>query len=395
MCNNTKECKQCGLEKSFDDYNKDKLVKDGHSIRCKECRSKNRKKDPNIIIEKHFENLKQTSIKLYGDNYDFSDAVYVDLKNTKMKIKCKKHNCVIYENEGGIEPHRFIRNNMYCEKCKDYDNYVKKQKHNIEKTKEIIVEVEKRFPKLYDLSNFEYIGYDEEYDIRCNKHNENMIMTVSGMYKGYSCDICTKEKLKNSLETLYRKTFYELVEKNQKDTNYDYSKCDPKYAKSIVTIGCPEKDHGYFEQVAYYHTGGSECQKCAMNKRIDGLSRTKSSYGYNELNYFIPYVKNILPTYDIIEQYPVNDEKGVIKYYIDLYVPELDVAIEYDEERHFTPKHMILDDIRQSYIEETIGCEFIRIRDTEFMKDEMYVNKKFAPIFGYHLLTESIEELFE
>lgn len=49
-------------------------------------------------------------------------------------------------------------------------------------------------------------------------------------------------------------------------------------------------------------------------------------------------------------------------YRIDLYIPELNVAIEYDENSH---KHYTYEqqEIRQQLIEEELGCRFIRVSD--------------------------------
>lgn len=51
----------------------------------------------------------------------------------------------------------------------------------------------------------------------------------------------------------------------------------------------------------------------------------------------------------------------VLNYRIDFYLPDLNIAIEYDEEYHMTVKQKNLDKIRQTAIEKEIGCKFIRI----------------------------------
>lgn len=52
----------------------------------------------------------------------------------------------------------------------------------------------------------------------------------------------------------------------------------------------------------------------------------------------------------------------VLSYRIDYYIPELNVAIEYDENSH---KHYLdkKDKIRQLEIEKELGCKFIRVSD--------------------------------
>lgn len=64
---------------------------------------------------------------------------------------------------------------------------------------------------------------------------------------------------------------------------------------------------------------------------------------------------------EVISQYRVDN------YRIDFYLPKFNIAIEYDEQQHFTETNMKLDNCRQSYIENKIGAEFIRLdyRDSD------------------------------
>ncbi|NMB18431.1 MAG: DUF559 domain-containing protein [Erysipelothrix sp.] len=58
---------------------------------------------------------------------------------------------------------------------------------------------------------------------------------------------------------------------------------------------------------------------------------------------------------DIYDQYKVD------KYIVDFYIPQLELVIEYDEKHH---KKQIKDDkIRQEYIEEKLGVQFIRVNE--------------------------------
>ena len=67
----------------------------------------------------------------------------------------------------------------------------------------------------------------------------------------------------------------------------------------------------------------------------------------------------------IIPQYQVG------KYRIDIYIPEYNIAIEYDEKHHnYKTKE---DFTRQKYIEKKIGCRFIRINEN--IKFEYAINQ--------------------
>ncbi|WP_053957176.1 endonuclease domain-containing protein [Inediibacterium massiliense] len=64
---------------------------------------------------------------------------------------------------------------------------------------------------------------------------------------------------------------------------------------------------------------------------------------------------------DIIPQYYVDG------YRIDIYIPQYKLAIEYDEKQH---KYQRKEDIiRQKYIENKLGCKFIRIDENANLED--------------------------
>jgi hypothetical protein len=56
----------------------------------------------------------------------------------------------------------------------------------------------------------------------------------------------------------------------------------------------------------------------------------------------------------------INRQHRVGSYYIDFYLPEYDIAIEYDEEQH--QYNQDNDNKREKYITDKIGCEFIRVK---------------------------------
>lgn len=68
-------------------------------------------------------------------------------------------------------------------------------------------------------------------------------------------------------------------------------------------------------------------------------------------------INKLFAGYKIIPQYPVLDGK----YRIDWYIPELDLAIEYDEEHHKFNKEE--DEARQKEIEKELGCKFLRYKE--------------------------------
>lgn len=69
-------------------------------------------------------------------------------------------------------------------------------------------------------------------------------------------------------------------------------------------------------------------------------------------------VERLFSGYTIIRQFPVFGGK----YRIDWYIPELRLAIEFDEAHHETPSSIKRDAARQSEIEGALGCRFLRYK---------------------------------
>lgn len=72
-------------------------------------------------------------------------------------------------------------------------------------------------------------------------------------------------------------------------------------------------------------------------------------------------VERLFSGYTIIRQFPVFGGK----YKIDWYVPELRLAIEFDEAHHTSPKNSAADAARQAEIEAALGCRFLRYKHEE------------------------------
>lgn len=77
----------------------------------------------------------------------------------------------------------------------------------------------------------------------------------------------------------------------------------------------------------------------------------------NEIKFGSSIIANMFSAYTIIPQYPV------LGYRIDWYIPELNLAIEYDELHHSTPANTAADAERQAAIEKELGCKFIRYKE--------------------------------
>ena len=69
-------------------------------------------------------------------------------------------------------------------------------------------------------------------------------------------------------------------------------------------------------------------------------------------------VERLFSGYTIIRQFPVFGGK----YRIDWYIPELRLAIEFDEAHHASPSNAAADAARQAEIEAALNCRFLRYK---------------------------------
>jgi hypothetical protein len=100
-------------------------------------------------------------------------------------------------------------------------------------------------------------------------------------------------------------------------------------------------------------------------------------YGEIWLKHTPTYNPNSIIYLDIISeklglpiQHALNGgEKKFVKYWVDGYVKEYNICIEWDEKKHESIKLNKKDKIREKYIIDNFGCHFIRINETIFLKD--------------------------
>ena len=152
-------------------------------------------------------------------------------------------------------------------------------------------------------------------------------------------------------------------------------------ATTKIKVECKVCNHTWYPKPCGLKNGLG-CPKCA---------KMRNGIGKNELEYFTPYLHKILPSRCTVDPQHVvyNSEKGC-NYYIDFYIPEENLAIEYDEFDHKYKRQY--DEERQEYIEKLLGCKFIRVSDREFMSNNKYADELLCEYIEHK--QEDIEELF-
>jgi phage anti-repressor protein/very-short-patch-repair endonuclease len=88
---------------------------------------------------------------------------------------------------------------------------------------------------------------------------------------------------------------------------------------------------------------------------LDGVFVTYQPKTRKELLFEINLIEILSEITKIIPQHPI------LNYRIDFYLPELNIAIEYDEKHHLSRRK--IDNKRQKEIQEILKCDFIRVAE--------------------------------
>jgi hypothetical protein len=291
----------------------------------------------NIFIER--------AKKAHGDKYNYSKVEY---KNSQAKI------IIICPEHGEFEQQaRTHTDGSGCPKC------IKRS------AEEFINEAERRHNYKYDYSKIVYKNIICKIIIICPIHGEFQQTPYNHLH--YGCAKCAGNA-KCGVDG--------FVEKARKihSNKYDYSKTNYTNAHTKVIIICPE--HGEFKQKPNKHlSGGHGCPKChdhAALTTVEFIERAKEVHGdkfdYSKVEYKNGKTKVIITCkkcnfefkqkpadhlyyncpqcctvissghQEIInyvklfcgEEILINDRKVIFPYELDIYIPGIKLAVEYN-----------------------------------------------------------------
>ena len=242
----------------------------------------------------------------HGDKFDYSRVVYVNI-DTPVEIICPKHG--LFQST----PYGHIKSKHGCLKC-GIKNYV-----TLDELKVKCFEVH-GYKFLYDFKNLER---DRTIKVTCEKHNNSFnIKWFNHIKQGHGgCNFCLND-FRNSL---YRSDISSVLQRMSEIHKgiYDYSKVgEIVNLHHKISIIC--KKHGVFEQSANSHLQGHGCKLCA-HEIISDINRMTTSeyvvlaksvhgdeYDYSTLNYTGNKnpVKIVCKIHGEFIQYPSNHLKG-------------------------------------------------------------------------------------
>lgn len=185
------------------------------------------------------------------------------------------------------------------------------------------------------------------------------------------CDIeCLGNELnvkKHCLTRFLKKYFKE---------NVDYT------VSTVISDITREKSHGGNNRMQY--TLSRECMELIRNSynlkhryvtKINTLMQTNivMTLENSTIGFLCNCIKNIT---DVYRQYKVGS------YFVDLYIPKINIVVECDEDGH-KDRNLTYEHTREEFIKTKLVCEFIRFNpnDTNFDLSEV-INKIFILLMG-------------
>ena len=273
---------------------------------------------PKKLTQKEFI---QRCESIYGNRYDYSKVNYVNAV-TKVCIIChKKDEYGIEHGEFWVRPSDFLRKISGCRKChgnyqpKDINEFIDMlHKRHPEYKEKYIIPTDNVYKNNKTKIRVLCIQKDEE----GNEHGKFWIRP-NDLITGYGCPLCAG-KMKKTTEQFIKEA--KRVHKGK----YDYSLTEYKDIFTKVCIICHERDkygneHGKFWQCASNHLNGCGCPNCNIGKKS----------------------KKEVELYKILCDKGLKVEKQKtfewLKYkrnlFLDFYLPDYNIGIEYQGEQHF------------------------------------------------------------
>ena len=202
----------------------------------------------------------------------------------------------------------------------------------------------------YDYSKTVYKNQLTDLEIICKKHGP-FKQNPKSHYRGNGCRLCSKITTEDFIKRA----------KSVHGELFDYSKSQYKSRKNKVIIIC--KKHGEFLSAPENHIDGrTGCPNCLVSK-----GELKISHFLNSLN--ILFYRN----------YKINECKNIHPLKFDFFLPQLNKAIEYDGQQHFSSKWLGEKNFQQIQFNDSLKNEFCNNNEIPLLRikydDKNYQDK--------------------
>lgn len=239
--------------------------------------------------------------KVHNNFYDYSRTNYIK-SSEKINVICPIHG------EFSIRADHHIQGTG----CKYCGRDSRKLKISLGNSK-FIEKSNKVHNNKYDYSKVNYVNSYTKVCIICPIHGE-FLQTPVHHLDGEGCPKCANN-IKLTTEEFIKKA------KKVHDDKYDYSKVD--YINNCTKVKIICKEHGEFEQIPSAHLQGQGCPKCLCSQ---GESIIEQYLKENNIKYQSQYIISIDKS--------INSSG---KAYIDFYIPDYNLFIEYNGKQHYVP----------------------------------------------------------
>jgi len=288
--------------------------------------------------------------KVYGSLYDYSKIDYKST-NTKIEIICPVHGMFLQT------PKRFLMG-YDCQKC-SIEKRAEKRKMPLE---EFLSRSKEIHNNKYDYSKTESFKNALTYvTIICPIHGEFQ-QRVTNHLQGYGCRKCATEgKISCQKRDLqWFKDKANLVHENK----YNYS--DYNGSHEYVEVECPE--HGKWKTLAYVHLQGNGCPRCRDSQAQGNISNFIKNLGF---------------------EIKINDRTLIYPQEIDIFIPEKNIAIEYDSLFWHSEQQRLEYGPKTYHLNKTIKCNesgirLIHIFEDEWINKEQIVKNRLKAILGIY-----------
>lgn len=232
--------------------------------------------------------IERCNIK-HNNKYDYSKSFF-NYTSDEVIIICPEHgefkNKALYHLKSG------------CPRCS------KNKKFHIDDIKSLLDKNDTFYINPFDT----YIGNRQKIEVVCKLKNHISKKSISHILSNVGCSHCSKKHK-------YNKDEFINICNDIHNNKYDYSLSEYIDIKTKIDIICPI--HGSFTQIPHSHKNGAGCKKC--NKSI----------GENIISEILDN-KNI----EYVEQKTFEKLIYKSKLYIDFYLPNYQLCIEFDGIQH-------------------------------------------------------------
>ena len=283
-------------------------------------------------------------------------------------------------------------------------------------TEEFIRRAQEIHGDKYDYSLVKYITAHIKVKIICKKHNKIFEQKPYSQLQGVGCPICGKiQKAESRKNTI---VFFVQKARKEHGLKFDYSKVVFINMNTKVCIICSE--HGEFWQTPHDHIGGHGCRKCTKYAKNNHEWFLTEAYKVHDCFYSYPEeykgskikIDILCPIHGLFKQSPENHLKGhrhpnhaiitskpeieikemieglgfktesnkrkyIKPYEIDIFIPELNKAIEFNgkywhySEKFFRPGYHAM----KSNLCKDIGVKLLHVREDLWIKNKKHMKK--------------------